>query len=122
MLLCKGTLLQNGLWSGGAGVSPFETALHLTLLRNGLWSGGAGCQECTMNKIVPEIRRFMAGKVTMSTIAKKLGVSKNTVSLALRGAGGISEKTRRLVVETAAKMGYSYKSLKRLLKAGICVS
>ncbi|HPV01303.1 MAG TPA: LacI family DNA-binding transcriptional regulator [Clostridiales bacterium] len=52
----------------------------------------------------------MSGKVTMATIAKKLGVSKNTVSLALRGTGGISEKTRRLVVETAARMGYSYKS------------
>lgn len=52
----------------------------------------------------------MAGKVTMATIAKKLGVSKNTVSLALRGVGGISEKTRKLVVETAAKLGYNYKS------------
>jgi|CZCB01.1.fsa_nt_gi LacI family transcriptional regulator len=53
----------------------------------------------------------MANKVTMATIAKKLGVSKNTVSLALRGAGGISEKTRRMVVETAARMGYTYTSL-----------
>lgn len=52
----------------------------------------------------------MTGKVTMSTIARKFGVSKNTVSLALRGVGGISDKTRKLVVETAAKMGYNYKS------------
>ncbi|MGB3990912.1 MAG: LacI family DNA-binding transcriptional regulator [Acetivibrionales bacterium] len=64
----------------------------------------------------------MAGKVTMSTIAKKLGVSKNTVSLALRGAGGISEKTRRLVVETAAKMGYSYKSVKKTSESrNLCI-
>jgi len=53
----------------------------------------------------------MANKVTMATIARKLGVSKNTVSLALRGVGGISDKTRRMVIETAAKMGYNYKSV-----------
>jgi LacI family transcriptional regulator len=50
----------------------------------------------------------MAAKVSMSTIAKKLGVSKNTVSLALRGAPGISEKTRKLVLNTAAELGYKY--------------
>jgi len=52
----------------------------------------------------------MADKVNMTSIAKKLGVSKNTVSLALRGAGGISENTRKLIIETAEQLGYRYKS------------
>lgn len=51
----------------------------------------------------------MAQKVSMVTIAKKLGVSKNTVSLALRGIPGISEKTRKLIIDTAAELGYQYK-------------
>jgi len=51
----------------------------------------------------------MAHKVSMVTIAKKLGVSKNTVSLALRGIPGISEKTRKLIIDTAAELGYQYK-------------
>jgi DNA-binding LacI/PurR family transcriptional regulator len=64
----------------------------------------------------------MRNKVTMATIARKLGVSKNTVSLALRGAGGISEKTRKLVVETAARMGYNYKSSKKASESmNLCI-
>ncbi len=51
----------------------------------------------------------MAGKVSMNSIAKKLGVSKNTVSLALRGVQGVSENTRRLILDTAAELGYQYK-------------
>lgn len=51
----------------------------------------------------------MSAKVTMTSIAKKLGVSKNTVSLALRGAGGISDSTRKRIIETAEKMGYRYR-------------
>jgi LacI family transcriptional regulator len=52
---------------------------------------------------------FMAGKVSMKSIAKQLGVSKNTVSLALRGIPGISENTRKLVLDTAAELGYQYR-------------
>ncbi len=52
----------------------------------------------------------MSAKVTMTSIANKLGVSKNTVSLALRGVGGISESTRRLIIDTADALGYRYKS------------
>lgn len=51
----------------------------------------------------------MAEKVSMSSIAKELGVSKNTVSLALRGVPGISDSTRKLVLEKAAELGYHYK-------------
>jgi LacI family transcriptional regulator len=52
----------------------------------------------------------MSEKVSMSTIAKILGVSKNTVSLALRGVPGISGKTRKMVLDTAAELGYKYAS------------
>ncbi|QNU67452.1 LacI family DNA-binding transcriptional regulator [Ruminiclostridium herbifermentans] len=52
----------------------------------------------------------MPKKVTMDTIAKKLGISKNTVSLALRGMSGISEATRKAIEDTAISMGYQYKS------------
>ncbi|MFZ5986597.1 MAG: LacI family DNA-binding transcriptional regulator [Bacillota bacterium] len=51
----------------------------------------------------------MSKKVTMEDIAKKLGITKNTVSLALRNMPGINEKTRELIFETAKKNGYNYK-------------
>ena len=52
----------------------------------------------------------MAGKVSMNTIAGRLGVSKNTVSLALRGIQGINENTRKLILDTAFELGYQYKA------------
>lgn len=51
----------------------------------------------------------MAKKVTMEDIAKKVGMSKNTVSLALRNMPGINDQTRRLIHETAKNLGYEYK-------------
>ncbi|HEY5587040.1 MAG TPA: LacI family DNA-binding transcriptional regulator [Ruminiclostridium sp.] len=51
----------------------------------------------------------MPKKVTMDIIAKKLGISKNTVSLAMRGIQGISETTRKTILDTAKTMGYQYK-------------
>ncbi|NLY17931.1 MAG: LacI family transcriptional regulator [Clostridiaceae bacterium] len=51
----------------------------------------------------------MAKKVSMEDIAKKLGISKNTVSLAMRNMPLISAKTRELVHHTAMEMGYVYK-------------
>ena len=44
---------------------------------------------------------------TLEDIAKKLGVSKSTVSKALSGAGDVSETMRRSVLETAVELGYS---------------
>jgi len=44
---------------------------------------------------------------TMQDIAKKLGVTKGTVSKAMRGAPDISETTRNAVLETAVELGYS---------------
>lgn len=64
----------------------------------------------------------MPKKVTMDTIAKKLGVSKNTVSLALRGMSGISETTRKTIEDTAVSMGYQYKSnAKSLNMRNLCL-
>lgn len=65
----------------------------------------------------------MPKKVTMDTIAKKLGISKNTVSLALRGMSGISESTRKAIEDTAISMGYQYKSnaMKSLNTQNLCL-
>ncbi len=51
----------------------------------------------------------MARKVSMDDIARKVGLSKNTVSLVLRGMPGISADTRLLISRTAQEMGYHYK-------------
>lgn len=51
----------------------------------------------------------MAKKITMEYIANKLGITKNTVSLALRNMPGVSEKTRTEILQTAEKYGYKYK-------------
>jgi LacI family transcriptional regulator len=52
---------------------------------------------------------IMQGKVSMEDIAAKLGITKNTVSLVFRNMPGISEKTRKSVLETAKQLGYKYK-------------
>lgn len=46
-------------------------------------------------------------RVTMSSIAAKAGVSKNTVSLALRADPQIPEKTRRRIERIAKQLGYA---------------
>lgn len=48
----------------------------------------------------------MAG-ITSKDIAAHLGLSPSAVSFALNGKPGVSEETRRLVISTAEKMGYS---------------
>ena len=44
---------------------------------------------------------------TMADIAKKVGVSKGTVSKALNGAPDVSETLRKTILETAVELGYS---------------
>ena len=44
---------------------------------------------------------------TLEDIAKKVGVSKSTVSKALSGAGDVSQNMRRMVLEAAVELGYS---------------
>jgi LacI family transcriptional regulator len=48
-------------------------------------------------------------KVTMQQIADQLGISKNSVSLAVRGESGLSDETRELVFKKAEELGYDYK-------------
>lgn len=51
----------------------------------------------------------MSKKISMQDIADKLGLSKNTISLALRGMPGISDQTRKLIFDTVKEYGYEYK-------------
>lgn len=44
--------------------------------------------------------------ITAKDIAQQLGLSPAAVSLALRGRAGVSEETRRRILETAQQMGY----------------
>lgn len=45
-------------------------------------------------------------RITMRDIAEKLNLSVNAVSLALNNKEGISEETRRIILKTAAELGY----------------
>ena len=45
-------------------------------------------------------------KATMSDIAKDVGVSKNSVSLALRGLNGVSDDLRKKISDKAEELGY----------------
>jgi len=51
-------------------------------------------------------------KIVMQDIADRLNLSKNSVSQALSGKDGVSEETRRKIIETAIEMGYRYKPKK----------
>ncbi|ANE46924.1 LacI family transcriptional regulator [Paenibacillus swuensis] len=56
----------------------------------------------------------MKSKITMQRIADELKLSKNSVSQALSGKDGVSEETRRLILETAERLGYEYTKSKKL--------
>jgi LacI family transcriptional regulator len=60
----------------------------------------------------------MKTKTTMQQIADKLNLSKNSVSQALSGKEGVSEETRKKIVELAKQMGYSYSPTRLLKKQG----
>lgn len=45
-------------------------------------------------------------KISMQTIADKLGISRNAVSLALSNKKGIGDELRQLVIQTAQEVGY----------------
>lgn len=57
---------------------------------------------------------------TMGDIAKRLGVSKGTVSKAFSGAGDVSESMRRAVLETAVELGYT-RQLRSWQAPRVCV-
>lgn len=66
----------------------------------------------------------MKHKVSMEMIAQELGLSKNTVSLAMRGMPGIGEETRARILDTADRMGYRYRKANEDVKTApknICV-
>ncbi|MDR1440125.1 MAG: substrate-binding domain-containing protein [Clostridiales bacterium] len=48
----------------------------------------------------------MIKKATMADIAEQLGISKNSVSLALRGKQGVSDELRAKIAETATALSY----------------
>ena len=56
--------------------------------------------------------------VAISDVAKKVGVSISTASLALRGKPRVSEKTRMKVLQTARELGYTANALASSLKSG----
>lgn len=58
----------------------------------------------------------MKKKVVMQDIADRLNISKNSVSQALSGKGGVSEETRLNVLRVAQEMGYQYQTKKRSSK------
>lgn len=47
-----------------------------------------------------------AKRVTMQDIADACGLSRNTVSKAFNGRGGVPESTRRMILEKAQELGY----------------
>lgn len=51
-------------------------------------------------------------KATMKDLADKLNISINAVSLALNNKAGVSEKTRKMVLNVAEEIGYLQKSSK----------
>lgn len=51
--------------------------------------------------------------VTIRDIAKALGLSSGTISRALKNEPGLTEDTRRLVLEMAEKMGYDHSRLRQ---------
>ncbi len=66
----------------------------------------------------------MAKRVSMDDIAKRAGVSKNTVSLSIREMPGINKDTRAHVLTIAQEMGYQYKDKnieKPIVSQHICI-
>ena len=59
----------------------------------------------------------MSDRVTMARIAAEAGVSKNTVSLALRGDRQVTEATRTRIEEIANRLGYQRNPLMSHLMA-----
>jgi LacI family transcriptional regulator len=60
----------------------------------------------------------MTKHVTMQMIADALNTTKNTVSQALSGKPGVSEDTRRKILECADRMGYQYQHKQAVVQRG----
>jgi LacI family transcriptional regulator len=59
---------------------------------------------------------MQAGKVTLDTIANKLGVTKVTVSKALNNQPGVSEELKKRIIQTSLEVGYTTKNAAKLAK------
>ena len=51
--------------------------------------------------------------VTITDIARRLGVAVSTVSKGLNGANDVSESTRALILKTAVEMGYAGRKVQK---------
>lgn len=58
-------------------------------------------------------------KVTMSDIAKEMGLSTVSVSKALSGKEGVSDEVREKIKRKAEEMGYRYNSIAKSMKEGV---
>jgi DNA-binding LacI/PurR family transcriptional regulator len=65
----------------------------------------------------------MIHRVTLSDMAREVGVSAKTVSEALRGKGGVADETARRIHEAAEKLGYAAdpRARRRSATIGICI-
>lgn len=61
-------------------------------------------------------REGRVASATIVDVAKAAGVSKTTVSDALRGGGRVSDDTRRIVLDAAERLGYSLNRSARSLR------
>ena len=56
--------------------------------------------------------------ITAKELAKILNISEASVSIALNGKSGISNKTRKKILETANNLGYDFSKIKTHKKNG----
>jgi len=66
--------------------------------------------------------RHKSGKTTLQDIADRLGISKVSVSKALNGKPGISDKLRQSIFSTAREMGYAFVPAAEILRFAFVVS
>ena len=60
--------------------------------------------------------------VTIAELAKALNLSTATISNALSGKGRVSDEKKRLIISTAARMGYDFQRIRAAeIKRNICV-
>ena len=59
------------------------------------------------------IREMIPINITIKDVAKELGVSYSSISRALNGKEGVSEETRKKIMEAAERMGYQPNDLAR---------
>lgn len=64
----------------------------------------------------------MKKKITMQDVADRLGVSKVTVSKAIRGSTEISDAMRKKIIETSNEIGYKYNTLGKMLRENLTYS